>query len=198
MFSLFAPQVSAERLPEFLSKVPVSEIFPGADRYGKPEGKPMVSRIYKGSEAVGLAYITSDVVNTRGYSSKPIDTMIALDNGGKVMGAKLVHHSEPIMLIGIPQTKVDAFIDGYKGLDFVKAPPKTGVAPSDIISGATVTLMVINDSIQRSAKAIIRTYHLGTPQAFSDGKAAENGASAAAAEPQTATRPRRMVNPDKQ
>ena len=40
----------AERLPEFLAKIQPSEIFPGADRYGKPEGKPMVARVYKGDE----------------------------------------------------------------------------------------------------------------------------------------------------
>ena len=67
----------AERLPDFLAKIQPSEIFPGADRYGKPEGKPLVARVYKGEEQLGLVYITTDVVNTRGYSSKPIDTMVA-------------------------------------------------------------------------------------------------------------------------
>ncbi|HRM22333.1 MAG TPA: hypothetical protein PL031_07330, partial [Neisseria sp.] len=32
------PQAWAERLPEFLAKTPVAEIFPGADAYGAPEG----------------------------------------------------------------------------------------------------------------------------------------------------------------
>lgn len=56
----------AERLPDFLAKIQPSEIFPGADRYGKPEGKPLVARVYKGEEQLGLVYITTDVVNTRG------------------------------------------------------------------------------------------------------------------------------------
>ena len=129
----------AERLPDFLAKIQPSEIFPGADRYGKPEGKPLVARVYKGEEQLGLVYITTDVVNTRGYSSKPIDTMIALANDGTIAGAKLVEHHEPIMLIGIPQSRVDKFIDKYIGLNFIKNPPQPGVAPGDIISGATVT-----------------------------------------------------------
>ena len=112
--------VYAERLPEFLSKIQPAEIFPGADRYGKPEGKPMVARVYKGDEQLGLVYITTDVVNTRGYSSKPIDTMVALANDGTVAGAKLVDHHEPIMLIGIPQSRVDKFIDKYIGLNSAK------------------------------------------------------------------------------
>jgi len=117
----------AERLPDFLAKVQPSEIFPGADRYGKPEGKPLVARVYKGEEQLGLVYITTDVVNTRGYSSKPIDTMIALANDGTIAGAKLVEHHEPIMLIGIPQSRVDKFIDKYIGLNFIKNPPKMGL-----------------------------------------------------------------------
>lgn len=96
----------AERLPDFLAKIQPSEIFPGADRYGKPEGKPMVARVYKGDEQLGLVYITTDVVNTRGYSSKPIDTLMALANDGTIAGAKLVDHHEPIMLIGIPHLPV--------------------------------------------------------------------------------------------
>ncbi|EJU74957.1 TPA: NosR [Neisseria meningitidis] len=92
----------AERLPDFLAKIQPSEIFPGADRYSKPEGKPMVARVYKGDEQLGLVYITTDAVNTRGYSSKPIDTLMALANDGTIAGAKLVDHHESIMLIGIP------------------------------------------------------------------------------------------------
>ena len=142
-------------------------------------------------------YITTDVVNTRGYSSKPIDTMVALANDGTIAGAKLVEHHEPIMLIGIPQSRVDKFIDKYIGLNFIKNPPQPGVAPADIISGATVTLMVINDSIQRSVKSVIHQYHLGTDKATQAGAAAASGEQAAN-EPAVQTRPRRAVNPDKQ
>ena len=126
----------AERLPEFLSKIQPAEIFPGADRYGKPEGKPMVARVYKGDEQLGLVYITTDVVNTRGYSSKPIDTMVALANDGTVTGAKLVDHHEPIMLIGIPQSRVDKFIDKYIGLNFIKNPPTLWALPPGTLSAA--------------------------------------------------------------
>ncbi|MCP1659747.1 NosR/NirI family nitrous oxide reductase transcriptional regulator [Neisseria perflava] len=195
LLSSFSAQ--AERLPEFLGKIQPSEIFPTATRYGKLEGKPMVARVYKGDEQLGLVYITSDVVSTRGYSSKPIDTMVALANDGTVAGAKLVAHNEPIVLIGIPQSRVDKFIQNYVGLNFLKDPPKPGVAPADIISGATVTLMVINDSMQRSVKAVAYQYGLGTAQATA---AADNAvaASAPAAEPQAQTRPRRAVNMEKQ
>lgn len=186
--------VAAERLPEFLQKVPVGEIFPNADRYGAPEGKPMVARVYRGEKQLGLVYVTTDVVPTRGYSSKPIDTMIALSNEGEIVGAKLVHHQEPIVLIGIPESKVKDFIAGYIGWNFVKAPPKAGDLPSEMISGATVTLMVINDSVHRSVKEIVRKYRVGTPQveALPSAQSSEQVASS------VQTRPRRMVNQAKQ
>lgn len=190
---------SAGRLPEFLSKIQPSEIFPTADRYGEPEGKPMVARVYKGGEQLGLVFITTDVVNTRGYSSKPIDTMVALANDGTIAGAKLVAHNEPIMLIGIPQSRVDKFIENYVGLNFLTAPPKPGAAPADIISGATVTLMVINDSMQRSIKAVAHQYKLGTAEAANiAADKVSDGLNAASAAPEVQTRPRRAVNMDKQ
>ncbi|MCF7530451.1 4Fe-4S binding protein [Neisseria lisongii] len=195
VLALVSAQAFAERLPEFLNKVPPAEIFPGADRYGTPEGKPMAARVYQGDKQLGLVFITTDVVNTRGYSSKPIDTMVALANDGTIAGAKLVAHNEPIMLIGIPQSRVDKFIDNYVGLNFLKDPPKPGVAPADIISGATVTLMVINDSMQRAVKAVAHQYGLGTAAAM---QAGQGDTAASAAEPEVKTRPRRMVNPDKQ
>lgn len=165
----------AERLPDFLPKVTPAEIFPGADRFGEPEGKPMVARVYQGQKQVGLVYITTDVVSTRGYSSKPIDMMVAVDNEGTIKGAKLMEHHEPIVLIGIPIEKVNAFIHHYVGLNFIKKPLRTGEAPADIISGATVTLMVINDSMQRSVKRLNQIYGFGT-----DGVLAKKGGASTA------------------
>lgn len=157
--ALAANAAQAQRLPEFLKTVPIAEIFPGADRVGPPEGKPMTARAYAGERALGRVYLTSDVVNTRGYSSKPIDVLVGLADNGRIVGARLVEHHEPIVLIGIPQSKVDHFIQGYVGLNFIDSPPRHGAPPPvDIISGATVTLMVIGDSITRSAIAVARAY----------------------------------------
>ncbi|SSW65148.1 NosR/NirI family protein [Achromobacter agilis] len=159
LYALSAGIAQAQRLPDFLGATPIGELFPGADRVDAPAGKPMAAKVYAGGRQLGFVYLTSDVVNTRGYSSKPIDVLVALANDGRIMGAKLVEHHEPIVLIGIPQAKVDHFISGYVGLNFVESPPRHGAPPPvDIISGATVTLMVIGDSITRSAIAVARAY----------------------------------------
>lgn len=159
LFASATGTAQAQRLPDFLATTPIGEIFPGADRVDAPAGKPMAAKAYAGGRQLGVVYLTSDVVNTRGYSSKPIDVLVALANDGRIVGAKLVEHHEPIVLIGIPQSKVDHFIGGYVGLNFVESPPRHGAPPPvDIISGATVTLMVIGDSITRSAIAVARAY----------------------------------------
>ena len=57
---------------------------------------------------------------------------------------------------------MDHFISGYVGLNFVDTPPRRGAPPPvDIVSGATVTLMVIGDSITRSAIAVARAHGVG-------------------------------------
>lgn len=177
----------AERLPELLNKVQPSEIFPNATRFGAPEGKPMMAKVYQGDNEVGVVYITTDVVNTRGYSSKPIDTIVALDKEGTIKGAKMLAHHEPILLVGIPPAKVDKFIDGYIGLNPSKNPPKAGATPSEIVTGATVTVVVIGDSIVRSARIVT------AEMAKSNGTAVQKDVQAAAQ-----TRPHRLLNMDKQ
>ncbi|WP_323017241.1 4Fe-4S binding protein [Castellaniella sp.] len=153
---------SGPRLGAFLQKITPEQIFPGADRIGPAEGKPTIARAYAKDTLLGYVYLTTDIVNTRGYSSKPIDTLIGLSLDGQIVGAKLVEHHEPIVLIGIPEAKVDTFIQGYIGKNYVKEPPRPGAPPPvDIISGATVTLMVIGDSITRSVMAVARDYGIG-------------------------------------
>ncbi len=157
-----APGQATPRLGEFLQTIAPADIFPGADRLGPAEGQPTVARAYAGDRLLGYVYLTTDIVNTRGYSSKPIDTLIGLSLEGEIVGARLVEHHEPIVLIGIPESRVEAFIQGYIGQNYVASPPLPGAPPPvDIISGATVTLMVIGDSITRSALSVARQYRIG-------------------------------------
>ena len=110
-----------------------------ADGYG-PVGEDIpVAPIEKNGETVGYAYITTDFVGTIGYSGKPIKILIGLNLEGRITGTKLVEHSEPIVLAGIPEHKILSFIDGYKDLNIVEvaAADATATPPVDIVSGAT-------------------------------------------------------------
>ncbi len=155
------------RFAEFLQKLTPGDIFPGADRFGPVEGKPPAASVFAADRLVGYVYLNSDVVNATGYSGKPINIVVALALDGKIAGAKLVEHHEPIVLIGIPKAKVDDFIHGFVGLNFQDVPAATHAGPPvDIVSGATVSSMVIGDSITQSSIAVARARNLkGAAQA---------------------------------
>jgi NosR/NirI family transcriptional regulator, nitrous oxide reductase regulator len=150
------------RLPEFIKQLSPAQVFPGADRLGPIDGTPPAAPAYAGDRLLGYVYLNSDVVNSTGYSGKPIIIVVGLALDGTIVGAKLVEHHEPIVLVGIPPAKVDNFIHGYVGLNFETVPSsaRSGL-PVDIVSGATVTMMVIGDSITRSAIQMARSRGLG-------------------------------------
>ena len=153
---------TASVLPTYLTEVAPGDLVPGADAYGPIRDDLPVAPVLKGGETLGYAFITSDFVGTTGYSGKPIHTMVAVSPDAKVLGVQLVKHSEPIVLIGIPEAKMKAVAQGYVGLDLVAEAQAGGSAHDlNIISGATVTVMVIDDSIVRSGLKVARALGLG-------------------------------------
>lgn len=149
-------------LSKLLPDLTAAELVEGADAFGTIHPDIPVVQVLKGSERIGWAYITSDFVSTTGYSGKPIHTMVAIDDAAQVIGVQLVKHSEPIVLIGIPDAKVKALVANYRGLDLVAEAESGGTAHQlDIISGATVTIMVIDDSIVRAGLKVARQLGLG-------------------------------------
>lgn len=149
-------------LAKYLPQIAAADLVAGADGFGPIRQDLPVAPVLKGGQPIGWAYVTSDFVGTTGYSGKPIHTMVALDPGGKVIGVRLVKHSEPIVLVGIPEAKVKALAASYIGMDLVAETRAPGSAHKlDIISGATVTVMVIDDSILRSGIKVARALGLG-------------------------------------
>ncbi|WP_420542221.1 4Fe-4S binding protein [Sediminimonas qiaohouensis] len=149
-------------LEKFLPEVPAGDLVSGADGYGAIREDQPVAPVLKDGERVGWAFVTSDFVGTTGYSGKPIHTMVAVDEDATVMGVRLVKHSEPIVLIGIPDSKIKAMAADYVGLDLLAEAESGGTSHElNIISGATVTVMVIDDSIVRSGLKVARALGLG-------------------------------------
>ncbi|SKA31975.1 NosR/NirI family transcriptional regulator, nitrous oxide reductase regulator [Enhydrobacter aerosaccus] len=155
-------KAQSSHLAQYLQSAPLADIFPGADHLGPIEGKLPATAAYNGSTLLGYVFLNADIVNATGYSGRPINIVIGIDLSGKIVGAKLVEHHEPIVLIGIPVQKVENFIHGYVGLNFLQMPSVTsGGPPVDIVSGATVTMMVIGDTITKSSIQIARSRGLG-------------------------------------
>jgi NosR/NirI family transcriptional regulator, nitrous oxide reductase regulator len=173
LFGIAAPILAAPsqaesngRIAEFLPKLKPADIDPKADQFGPIAGDPPVAPLLRQGELVGYAFLNADVVDSTGYSGKPICIVVGLDRDAHVTGAKLVEHHEPIFLIGVPPSKIEQFIAGYVGRN-VLARDALAQGPVDIISGATVSSMVIGDSIMRASIKIAELEHLGgaTPPA---------------------------------
>ncbi|KGM86570.1 Regulator of nitric oxide reductase transcription [Roseovarius mucosus DSM 17069] len=157
-----AAQAQSPYLATYLAEVPAATLVEGADSYGAMRSDVPVAPVLRGGETIGWAFITSDFVGTTGYSGKPIHVMVAVGLDAKLTGVKLVKHSEPIVLIGIPEAKVAKLVADFVGLDLVAEAEAGGSAHElDIISGATVTIMVIDDSITRSGIRVARALGLG-------------------------------------
>jgi NosR/NirI family nitrous oxide reductase transcriptional regulator len=157
---------TSSRLEGLLDKVAAAELVPEADSFGAPAGHPPLVPLLRGGETVGHAFLTSDFVDTTGYSGKPIDVVAVIDAEGTILGARLVEHHEPIVLIGIPEARVVEFISAYIGYNPLKAAAAGQSAPEiDIVSGATVTVLVIGDSLVRAAARAARQLGLGAGEA---------------------------------
>ncbi|WP_372964533.1 transcriptional regulator NosR [Marinobacter sp.] len=137
----------------------IQKAMPEVTDFQPREDNRAIQELYAGEELVGFAYQTLDFVQTPAYSGKPLNVMVVLDTTGAIKGARVIHHNEPILLIGIPEAKMHAFTDQYTGL---KADQRVTVGGKsserrvavDGLSGATVTVMVINEVIMKTAHRV--------------------------------------------
>ena len=149
-------------LPRFLAEAAPDTIVPEATAFGPMREDIPAAPLLRGREQIGWVFITTDYVGTTGYSGKPIHTMVAIDDGARIIGLRMVAHSEPIVLIGIPESRIHNLMQDHIGLDLVAAAEAGGdIQDLNIISGVTVTIMVIDDSIVRSGIRVARALGLG-------------------------------------
>ncbi|WP_210162882.1 NosR/NirI family protein [Pleomorphomonas oryzae] len=156
---LVAAPSKAATLVDFLGKVAPSDLVPGADAFGPIRTDMPAAPALKSGNRIGWVFLNTDFVPATGYSGKPINIVIGVDDKAVITGARLVKHSEPIVLVGIPEAKIKAVIEKYTGLD-LKREAAGAAHDLDIVSGATVTIMVIDDSIRRSGIKAARTLGL--------------------------------------
>jgi len=154
------PANASSELPRFLDAINAQDIYPGADKIGTPFGDPLVAPALEQGKQIGYVFLTSDYVNTTGYSGKPIHQLVSIDNAGVIQKALLVEHHEPIVLVGIPEARITAMLKDYEGMDVGKLVAGGLDHNIDIVTGATVTVMVMDDNILRSAIKVARNYGL--------------------------------------
>jgi NosR/NirI family nitrous oxide reductase transcriptional regulator len=137
-----------------------------SEKIAAKEGAPLIWTVYgetegKEEKVLGYAFETNDLAKIPAYSGEPVNMLVAIDTKGIYLGAKVLEHHEPIILAGIPESKLHAFADQYSGLSAddrlkVGGNKTEGVIHIDGLSGATVTVMVMNVAIVKAAKIVAR------------------------------------------
>jgi len=130
----------------------VEEGFPSANRLEPAESEWPVSRVMQGDTLLGYAFESVDVAPIPAYSGKPINLLVGIDTEGKITQVDVLGHSEPIMLVGIPEEKLEGFADKHMGAH-VNDHLKVG-SELDAVSGATVTVIVAGDTIMRASRRV--------------------------------------------
>ena len=187
-FGLVAPAAGRDAGPaiaRFLDEVGPGDLVPGADGFGEPRADLPVVPALEGEERLGWVFLNSDIAGSTGYSGKPIHVLVGMNDDAVITGAVLVKHYEPIVLVGIPEQKIKDLIGRFVGLDIKQE--AAGGDPAhdlDIISGATVTVMVIDDSILQSGLCVARTLGLGGLAAETADDGPKRSIVTAAGEPQ--------------
>jgi hypothetical protein len=158
--------------------------FPEADRFGVFEGEPKAAPAYAGSHVVGYVFLTQDVVRIPAYSGHPINSLVGFDLAGRIRGVAIVEHQEPILAVGISEKRLRAFSDQYRGksvFDRISiGAERPGHVAVDTISGATITVMVQNQTLMRAAEKVAVSRGLA-PRAPAAAPGAPATAAAAAA-----------------
>ncbi len=153
--------VSPPKDPVPLIKEIFAEQTKISEKKATAAGGPLVWTVYKGEDILGYAFETNDIAKIPAYSGEPVNMLVAIDIKGVYLGAKVLEHHEPIILAGIPESKLHNFIKQYDGLHVsdrlkVGGNKTENVIHIDGLSGATVTVMVMNVGIVKSATQVAR------------------------------------------
>jgi len=148
----------ADVLPEDIRELALT-FFPGANEVGELEGTPPAAPVSKTGRLEGYVFFTDQVVRIPAYSGKPIRVLVGFDVAGRIRGVRIVAHEEPILLVGVTEDDLGAYVDQYTGQRVrdrfkIGGEPREGYVTVDGISGATITVMVLNASISRAARTV--------------------------------------------
>ncbi|HMV92329.1 MAG TPA: 4Fe-4S binding protein [Thauera aminoaromatica] len=152
--------------PALCDYVPCKEVLPGATSFSERKGQPPYVEGYAEENSqrklVGYVVLSTDVTDTPAYSGKPVITLIGLTPQGNFAGIKILKHSEPILLLGIPESALVKFNNQYLGkfvganIEIGRSRPEEEIIGLDAISGATVTVIAQNQVMMMSGAAVGR------------------------------------------
>lgn len=142
-------------------------LFPRLTRIGDPEQNPAVIPVYQLNELLGYAFETNDLTDLAGFSGERINLLVGLDTRGKFSGLQVINHHEPIFLHGLGEAPMHRFVSQYQGRKvsdrFIIDSRYGGTEDNesatvyfDGVTKATVSVLVINDTILSAALKVAR------------------------------------------
>ncbi|WP_415755481.1 transcriptional regulator NosR [Pseudomonas leptonychotis] len=137
----------------------IAHVFPDGVVISEPQGEFKVRTLSGPAGVLGYVFQSMDVVNIPAYSGKPVNMQVILDPAGVIQDAYVLEHHEPILLVGIPESKLHDFTAKYQGINveqrvMVGRSGDPDAVTIDAVSGATVTVMVVNEIVMRAAHKV--------------------------------------------
>ena len=138
-----------------LSPEVMAHIFPGVSRLQMAnDDGPIAAEAYRGSEMVGYAFSTLDVLRAPGYSSTPFDVVAGVTMDGRISGAVLLFHREPYLINDRRRTaQMFAFLDGMSGGE-ARLGAETMLQPG-FVAGATISARAMRNAVQEGARMVL-------------------------------------------
>ncbi len=142
-------------------------LFPKATVIKPFMGSPPVWPVYQLQELIGFAFESRNLTNFPGFSGDPLNLLIGIDTQGVFAGVKLISHHEPIFLHGLGPEPLYNYLKQYTGMHLTDRivlkkegssnhPTNEGTAYFDAVTKATVSIIVVNDTVLSSALKVAR------------------------------------------
>ena len=163
-------EAAASAAERALSQADFRAVFPDATRFGEFSGTPPAATAYQGDRPAGYVFSTRAVVASVGYSGKPLDILAGVDLQGRITGARLLEHAEPILIIGITDADLERFLARLPGHDIrLRLEVERSLAAS-----ATQQTAIDQDAVQPGFVVEHRTHGEERNHALSDEAVAQH------------------------
>jgi NosR/NirI family nitrous oxide reductase transcriptional regulator len=169
-----------------LTLAEIQRVYPDAQTVAPLDSKTPAYIVRGEHGTLGYAFSTQELAPISAYSGKPINAVVGLGEDGLISGVDIIHHEEPILVIGISDEDLQRFISQFKGRKStdrirVGARGRPGYVGIDGITGATITTMVLASSVNKSVQRVANAY--GIPRGSTQPPTGSGGAVQADDEP---------------
>ena len=147
--------------PDWVNISNAQIFFSSADKLSSLQSDPPSVSVFSKGELIGYLFLTKDITSSKGYSSQTFEMLVGLKLDGKIAGAKILNHKEPIIGMYTPEGELilPKFTEQYRNLD-IRVPTKVnllrteGEGSIDGISSATVSAVLFNGAILRASRIV--------------------------------------------